>query len=216
MICEILFYICVSVKKLNVGKMKKIIALGLLLNLLFVASSVLGQETKMTPKDSGDEVVTKAELMALLKEVMNSKYTTKAFTIDHPVDPVNKVLRHFCMEGPQVWNVYAGNAKLRNGRAIVYLPDYYTKLNKVGSEVYQLTAVGDFANLFVAEKVSDNLFLIKGDKNVEVSWNIKVLRGDKACEEDLEKRPIEQAKQDMSKSQLIFENWQANTKSYDF
>lgn len=196
--------------------MKKILVIGLLLNVLFVVSNVMGQEAVIKSQDSGDEVVTKAELMALLKEVMNSKYTTKAFTIDHPVDPVNKVLRHFCMEGPQVWNVYAGNAKLRNGRAFVYLPDYYTKLNKVGSEVYQLTAVGDFANLYVAEKVNDNLFLIKGDKDVEVSWNIKVLRGDKACKEDLEKRPIEQAKQDMSRSQLIFENWQANTKSYDF
>ncbi|MBU4186436.1 MAG: hypothetical protein KKC23_09620, partial [Proteobacteria bacterium] len=59
-------------------------------------------------------------------------WNAKAFTIDHPLDPANKVLRHFCLEGPQVWNVYAGNAQLVNGQAVVELPEYYSALNLVG------------------------------------------------------------------------------------
>ena len=53
-------------------------------------------------------------------------WTAKAFTIPHPLDPENKVLRHYCIEGPDVWNVYAGNARLVNGKAVVELPAYYS------------------------------------------------------------------------------------------
>ncbi|MBI2437703.1 MAG: hypothetical protein HYV36_02680 [Lentisphaerae bacterium] len=45
----------------------------------------------------------------------SSSWTLKPFEIDHPLDPENKILRHYCLEGPQVWNVYAGNAQLVNG-----------------------------------------------------------------------------------------------------
>jgi hypothetical protein len=31
---------------------------------------------------------------------------TKAFIIDHPTDPENKNLKHFCMESPEVLNLY--------------------------------------------------------------------------------------------------------------
>lgn len=192
---------------------------GTLLIIAFVCfTSILNGQTeiKANVENRGEELVTKAELMRLLDKMFEDKYTTKAFTIDHPVDPVNKVLRHFCMEGPEVWNVYAGNTMLRNGVATIYLPDYYSKLNKAGSEVYQLTAIGEAAQVFVSERVANNQFIIRGDKDIQVSWNIKVIRGDAACENDLAKRPVEQDKEDMSRSQLIFENWQANTKSFDF
>jgi len=132
----------------------------------------------------------------------SGSWTAKAFTIDHPLDPENKVLRHFCLEGPQVWNVYAGNAQLVNGMAVVELPDYYSALNLVGSEIYSLTVVDENANQFplvkVTKKVADNRFVIAGTVDVEVSWTIKVLRNDPGCLEDLLRRPVEQFKRDIS------------------
>ncbi|MBI2440432.1 MAG: hypothetical protein HYV35_03575, partial [Lentisphaerae bacterium] len=127
----------------------------------------------------------------------SSSWTIKMFEIDHPLDPENKILRHFCLEGPQVWNVYAGNAQLVNGRAEVQLPDYYSALNLVGSEIYSLTPVGGLALLAVGAKVKENRFIIIGDKDAEVSWTIKVLRNDPGCLVDLRRRPVEQRKSEL-------------------
>jgi len=123
----------------------------------------------------------------------SSDWGVKAFMIDHPLDPENKILRHFCMEGPQVWNVYAGNVQLVNGFAVVELPDYYSALNLVGSEIYSLTPIGE-ALVWVDNEVSDNSFVIAGKGDIKVSWTIKVLRNDPGCLEDLRRRPVEQMK----------------------
>jgi hypothetical protein len=120
--------------------------------------------------------------------------SAKAFTIDHPLDPENKILRHFCLEGPQVWNVYAGNVQLVNGQAVVQLPDYYSALNLVGSEIYSLTPIGGAFPVGVRQKVKNNRFLIVSKEDGEVSWTIKVLRNDPGCLEDLRRRPVEQNK----------------------
>lgn len=127
----------------------------------------------------------------------STNFGVKAFTIPHPLDPANKVLRHYCLEGPQVWNVYAGNAQLVNGQAVVELPDYYAALNLAGSEIYGLTVVGALAQVAVGAEVSDNCFTIIGDKDVKVSWTIKVLRNDPGCLEDLQRRPVEQPKDEI-------------------
>jgi hypothetical protein len=124
-------------------------------------------------------------------------WRAKAFTIDHPLDPENKVLRHFCVEGPEVWNVYAGNAKLVNGRAVIDLPDYYSALNAVGTEVYSLTPVGGVFSVGIGTRVKDNRFVILGEQDGDVSWTVKVLRNDPACLEDIRQRPVEQYKRDM-------------------
>jgi hypothetical protein len=121
----------------------------------------------------------------------------KAFTIDHPLDPENKVLRHFCMEGPEVWNLYAGNVQLENGMATIELPDYYGALNLAGSEVYSLTPVGGPATLWVASEVADNRFMIAGSDDIKVSWKVKALRNDPGCLEDLRQRPVEQLKAEL-------------------
>jgi hypothetical protein len=123
-------------------------------------------------------------------------WTTKAFEIDHPLDPQNKILRHFCLEGPQVWNVYAGNVQLVNGQAVVQLPDYYSALNLVGSEIYSLTPIGGSTPTWVQvkEEVKNNRFVIEGSSDMKVSWTIKVLRNDPGCLEDLRRRPVEQLK----------------------
>ncbi len=84
--------------------------------------------------------------------------------------------------------------QLVNGQAKVELPDYYSALNLVGSEIYSLTPVGGLALLAVGEEVNQNCFTIIGNKDVKVSWTIKVLRNDPGCLEDLRHRPVEQRK----------------------
>lgn len=122
---------------------------------------------------------------------------------------VTKVLRHFCMEGPQVWNVYAGNAELVHGRAVIELPDYYTALNKAGSEVCSLTPWSR-ASVWV-EQVSGNRITIAGDADVKGSWHIQVLRNDPACLEDIKRRPVVQLKRELAPGQVHAENQSGNT-----
>jgi hypothetical protein len=136
-------------------------------------------------------------------------WSVKAFTIDHPLDPENKVLRHYCMEGPEVWNVYAGNTVLVNGQAVVDLPDYYSALNKADSEIVSLTPWGK-ATVW-AESVENNRLALAGDADVKVSWTIKVLRDDPACVEDKKHRPVEQLKSELDEGQADAENQSVNT-----
>ncbi|MCF7837190.1 MAG: hypothetical protein K9N49_01025 [Candidatus Marinimicrobia bacterium] len=142
-------------------------------------------------------------------------WTAKAFTIDHPLDPEHKVLRHYCLEGPEVWNVYAGNVLLVKGRAVVELPDYYGALNREGSEVYHLTVVDGAATLFpqvkVLRPVAGNTFEIAGTHDVRVSWAIQVLRNDEALLNDLKNRPVEQMKRDLPSGQIEQERRVVNT-----
>jgi trimeric autotransporter adhesin len=59
----------------------------------------------------------------------------------------------------------------------VELPGYFETLNR--DFRYQLTAIGQFAQVIVAEEVSDSRFTIKTDKpNVRVSWQVTGIRQD--------------------------------------
>lgn len=102
----------------------------------------------------------------------------KAFRIDHPVDPANKVLMHACIESDQMANIYSGNVTTdAEGRAVVTLPGYFDALN--ADCRYQLTVVGQFAQAIVAERVHGNRFTIRTDKpGVDVSWQVTGIRKD--------------------------------------
>ena len=66
--------------------------------------------------------------------VVNGDFTvvgTKAFTMDHPLDPANKLLRHVAAESNEVINFYSGNVTTdASGKATVSLPDYFEAINK--------------------------------------------------------------------------------------
>ncbi len=103
----------------------------------------------------------------------------KSFEIDHPLDPENKLLRHFALESPEVLNVYRGNAILNaNGEAEIQLPDYFHAINKEFS--YVLTPIGAAANLFVKTEIDANgKFSIAGGHNgMKVSWYVYADRND--------------------------------------
>ena len=107
---------------------------------------------------------------------------TKAFKIDHPLDPENKYLYHSCVESPDMMNVYNGIAQLdAQGTAVVQLPAYFEALNQ--DFRYQLTAVdAPGPNLYVAQKVRDNAFRIAGGApGAEVSWQVTGIRHDKSA-----------------------------------
>ena len=101
----------------------------------------------------------------------------KPFTIDYPLDPENKTLRHFAIESNEVLNMYRGVIKMDgNGNATVLLPAYFNEININIS--YQLTPIGSSTQPFISKECTNNQFSIKGEPNTKVSWTIYAERND--------------------------------------
>jgi len=100
------------------------------------------------------------------------------FKIDHPLYPANKYLTHSFVESPDMKNIYDGVALLdEHGEAVVELPVWVEALNNEFR--YQLTCIGGYAPVYIAEKVHDNRFKIEGGKpGMEVSWQLTGIRRD--------------------------------------
>ena len=75
-------------------------------------------------------------------------------------------------------NVYNGIAKLdAGGAATVVMPDWFEALNR--DFRYQLTTIGAFAPVYVAQKINGNRFTIAGGSaGMEVSWQVTGIRQD--------------------------------------
>lgn len=104
----------------------------------------------------------------------------KSFVVDHPQDPENKFLMHYCIESPEPYLVYRGTAVLDgSGSAVVELPEYFDEINR--DPQYQLTAIGAPAPmLHIASEVVDNEFVIAGGMpGMKVSWTVTAVRNDR-------------------------------------
>jgi hypothetical protein len=101
-----------------------------------------------------------------------------SFKIDHPADPANKYLYHSFVESPDMKNIYDGITNLdAQGEAVVQLPGWFGVLNKEFR--YQLTCIGGFAPVFIAEEISENRFKIAGGKpGMKISWMVTGIRQD--------------------------------------
>lgn len=130
-----------------------------------------------------------------------------SFTIDHPLDPANRILQHSFVESPDMMNVYNGIAVTdAEGHARIVMPDYFEALNR--DFRYQLTVIGAtdgatlnaFPRVIVSEKIRDNAFAIRTDEPfVEVSWQITGIRQDawaeaNRIEVELDKSPERQGR----------------------
>ena len=103
---------------------------------------------------------------------------SKSFFIDHPLEPETKYLAHVSVESPEMNTMYSGTVTLdADGAATVSLPAYFDAVN---TDVrYQLTCVGGWANVYIAEKVKDGRFRIAGGTaGLEVSWLLIGVRND--------------------------------------
>ena len=105
---------------------------------------------------------------AIFNGGLSSRWITKGggtFKIDHPQDPENKYLVHSFVESPDMMNVYNGNVVTdKNGFATVTLPEYFMSLNR--DFRYQLTAIGEFSQVIVKNKIMDNQFTIQSEKRI--------------------------------------------------
>lgn len=125
----------------------------------------------------------------------------KPFVIDHPLDPENKILRHYAIEAPEVLNMYRGTVELNtHGMATIELPSYFKEINKNFS--YHLTPVGQPGDLYISKELENGKFSIAGGApSSKVSWIVYAERNDryvKAHPEkalpEIEKKPSQKGK----------------------
>ena len=104
--------------------------------------------------------------------------SVKAFRIDHPLQPETHQLVHASIESSEMMNVYSGNVVLdESGEAWVSFLDWFEALNM--DFRYQLTCVGGYAPVYVAEEIQGNRFKIAGGKpGLKVSWQVSGVRHD--------------------------------------
>jgi len=100
------------------------------------------------------------------------------FKIDHPLDPANMYLSHSFVESPDMKNIYDGVVTLNeDGTATVTMPSYFDALNTEFR--YQLTCIGGYAPVYIAEEISERQFSIAGGSpGLKVSWQITGIRQD--------------------------------------
>jgi len=124
-----------------------------------------------------------------------------SFKIDHPLDPENKTLSHSFVESPDMMNVYNGNILLgEDGSAWVELPAWFEALNR--DFRYQLTCIGGFAPVYVAEKVQGNRFRVAGGTvGLEVSWMVTGIRKDAYA--NAHRIPVEELKADKERGRYL-------------
>jgi hypothetical protein len=94
-------------------------------------------------------------------------------------------------------NIYDGIAVLdANGEAAVELPEWFGALNR--DFRYQLTCIGGFASVYIAEEVSGNRFTIAGGRaGIKVSWQITGIRQDAWA--NAHRIPVEEDKLDFER-----------------
>jgi len=114
------------------------------------------------------------------------------FTIDHPQDPLNRILNQYAVGSSEQILSYRGVAVVGpDGRVAVNLPDYFDALNR--NPMVQLTGVGT-SDVYVAERVNGNRFTIGGKPGTEVYWTVTGERKDQSAEIARILTPVEQAK----------------------
>src|SRR5262249_34244900 len=108
---------------------------------------------------------------------------TKSFRIDHPLDPENKYLLHYCCEGPEPINAYRGMVETdASGEAWINLPDYFAEINR--DPTYHLTVVDNtdrptFVQAKIAREIENNRFKIRTSApHTKVSWRVEAVRND--------------------------------------
>ena len=116
------------------------------------------------------------------------------FTIDHPQDPLHRILNQYAVGSSEQILSYRGVAVIGpGGRVAVQLPDYFSALNR--NPMVQLTGVGT-SDVYVAEKVNGNRFTVGGKPGTEVFWTVTGERRDLAADMARIFTPVEQEKTD--------------------
>jgi hypothetical protein len=112
-----------------------------------------------------------------------------AYALDDPLDPTGTVMNQFAVGSPELVVTFRGSATIgTDGRVVAELPRYFDALCR--NPMVQLTGVGTY-EVYVADKVVGNRFVIGGKPGTEVYWTVTGERKDQVAEITRARMPVE-------------------------
>lgn len=86
----------------------------------------------------------------------------KMFAVPDPADATRSI-EFAALEGPEVGTYYRGSATTEGGVATIELPGYFARVTEEAGLTVQLTPLGDWSRLYVAEKSTRQLVVRNAD-----------------------------------------------------
>jgi hypothetical protein len=102
---------------------------------------------------------------------------TKSFAVVDP-DDAHQAIYYAALEGPEAGTYFRGTAKTSGGEAVIQLPDYFARLTEPERMTVQLTPLGTWGQLYVAEKTPSRLVVRvpPGSADVEFDYLVQGIR----------------------------------------
>jgi hypothetical protein len=95
-------------------------------------------------------------------------------------DPANsgRAIYYASLEGPEAGTYFRGTAKLNQGEAVIELPGYFSRITEGERMTVQLTPLGTWGQLFVAEKSPTQLVVraAPGTADLEFDYLVQGIR----------------------------------------
>jgi hypothetical protein len=99
---------------------------------------------------------------------------TKSFVEPHPSD-ASKIIKYVALEGAEAGTYFRGRGRVRNGVAIIQVPDDFRMVSDSESLTVQITPVGQMANYAVAS-LDLNRVVIQASRDIEFFYLVQGVR----------------------------------------
>ncbi len=102
---------------------------------------------------------------------------TKNFAVVDPAD-ARQAIYYTALEGPEAGTYFRGTARTTKGEAVIELPDYFARLTEPERLTVQLTPLGTWGQLYVAEKTPSRLVVrvAPGSTDLEFDYFVQGVR----------------------------------------
>jgi hypothetical protein len=112
-----------------------------------------------------------------------------AYALDDPLDPEGTIMSQYAIGSPEIVVSFRGSAVIgTDGRVVAELPAYFEALCR--NPMVQLTGIGTY-EVYVADKVVGNRFVIGGRPGTEVYWTVTGERKDQLAEVTRLRMPVQ-------------------------
>lgn len=101
----------------------------------------------------------------------------KNFAMPDP-DNAKRAIYYTSLEGPEAGTYFRGSAKTVNGEVVIELPGYFSRITEKERMTVQLTPIGEYGQIYVAEKTPEHLVIkvAKGGNDLQFDYLVQGIR----------------------------------------
>ncbi|HEV7509607.1 MAG TPA: hypothetical protein VGS07_32335 [Thermoanaerobaculia bacterium] len=98
---------------------------------------------------------------------------TKNFAVIDPADS-KRAIYFAALEGPEAGTYFRGTAKMKGGEAVIELPGYFSRVTEAERMTVQLTPIGNWGQMYVAEKSPTRLVVRAAPGTTDLEFDFLV------------------------------------------